>query len=312
MKVEYTDKFEVESLGEIEDWVYDIEVEDNHNFFANDICVHNSNFLNFGPLVEKVFKGNIADKEKVINFLDKICATTIQDFLNKSFDELAEYTNAYKNTLYMKRESISDRAIWTKKKRYILNVWDNEGVRYEKPKIKIKGLEAVRSSTPAVCRDMIKNAVPIMMSGTEDEMISYIKECKKRFMSLTPEEVSFSMSANNLEEYSSKIKIYEKGTPIQVRGALLYNHYIKKKKLEYKYPVIQNGEKIKFCYLTLPNPIHEDVISFIQTFPKDLDLEEYVDYNMQFTKTFLGPLSRILDAIGWKTEKQVNLANFYC
>lgn len=271
-----------------------------------------SNFLNFGPLVEKVFKGDIADKEKVVNFLDKICATKIQEFLDKSFDELADYTKAYKNTLYMKRETISDRAIWTKKKRYILNVWDNEGVRYEKPKIKIKGLEAVKSSTPAICREMIKNAVPIMMNGTEDEMIEYIKRCKSHFMSLTPEEISFPRSVNKLDEYSSRIQIYKKGTPIQVRGTLLYNHYIKKKKLDHKYPIIQNGEKIKYCYLTLPNPIHEDVICFIQSFPKDLDLERYVDYNTQFTKSFLGPLEHILDAIGWRTEKQVNLANFYC
>ncbi len=271
-----------------------------------------SNFLNFGPLVQKVFKGNVTDKEKVINFLDKICATTIQEYLDKSFDELAQYTNAYKNTLYMKRETISDRAIWTKKKRYILNVWDNEGVRYEKPKIKIKGLEAVKSSTPAVCRDMIRNAVPIMMNGTEDEMISYIQKCKTQFMSFTPEEISFPRSVNKLNEYSSKNTIYTKGTPIQVRGVLLYNYYVRKNKLDHKYPIIQNGEKIKYCYLKLPNPIHENVICFIQNFPKDLELEKYVDYNTQFNKAFLDPLSHILDAIGWRTEKQVNLANFYC
>lgn len=271
-----------------------------------------SNFLNFGPLVKKVFKGNIPEKEKVINFLDKICATTFQDYLDKSFEELAQYTNAYKNTMYMKRETISDRGIWTAKKRYILNVWDNEGVRYEKPKIKIKGLEAVSSSTPAICREMFKKSVPIMMTGTEDQMIDYIKECKETFFSSSPEKVSFSKSVNKLDVYQSKDTIYKKGTPIQVRATLLYNHHIRKRKLDTVYPIIQNGEKIKYCYLKLPNPIHEDVISFIQSFPKKLELEDYVDYNLQFEKAFLNPLKRILDAIGWKTEKTVNLSNFYC
>lgn len=313
MKIQYTDEFEVEPLGEIEEWVYDIEVEDNHNFFANDICVHNSNYLNFGPLVNKIFpnKENIS-KEKIINFLDKICDTTFQEYINKSFDELSKYTNSYKNALYMKREVICDRAIWTRKKRYILNVWDNEGVRYETPKIKIKGMEAVKSSTPAICRNMIKDAIYIIMNRTENDMINFIQKCKKEFNTLTPEKVSFPRTANNLSTYSSGQTIYKKATPIHVRGALLYNHYIIKNKLDHKYPIIQPGEKIKFCYLKTPNPIRENVISFIQNFPKELDLEQYVDYDMQFNKTFLDPLTQILDAIGWKTERRVNLANFYC
>lgn len=312
MKVDYSDKFEVKCLGEIEEWVYDIEVEDNHNFFANDICVHNSNYLNFGPLVNKFFGDKKVEKTKIIDFLDKICDGNFQEFINKSFDELAEYTNAYKNTLYMKREAICDRAIWTAKKRYILNVWDNEGVRYDEPKIKIKGLEAIKSSTPAVCRKMIKDAIPIMITGTEDDMIDYIKKCRKTFMSLTPEEISFPRSVNKLDVYGNKISIYKKGTPIQIRAVLLYNHHIRKNKLDNKYPIIQNGEKIKYCYLNLPNPINENAIGFIQTFPKELDLKKYVDYNTQYSKAFLDPLTHILDVIGWRTEKTVNLTNFYC
>jgi DNA polymerase elongation subunit (family B) len=270
-----------------------------------------SNYLNLGPLVEKMFKGKNASKEKIIDFIDKICDTTFQEYINKSFEELSNYTNAYKNTLYMKREAICDRAIWTKKKRYILNVWDNEGVRYEEPKVKIKGLEAIKSSTPAVCRKMIKDAVPIMMNQTEDDMIAYIKKCKDQFMKFSIEEISFPRSANNLDVYGSSSEIYKKGTPMHVRGALLYNYYIKKKKLNNKYPLIQNGEKIKYCALKVPNPVKEDVFSFIQNFPRELDLERYVDYTTQYNKSFLEPLKIILDAIGWKTEKTVNLANFY-
>ena len=211
----------------------------------------------------------------------------------------------------MKREAICDRAIWTKKKRYILNVWDNEGVRYEIPKVKIKGLEAIKSSTPAVCRKMIKDAVPIMMNQTERDMIQYIQECKEKFMNFSIEQISFPRSVNNLETYSSNTTIYTKGTPMHVRGTLLYNYHIKKNKLDNKYPIINNGEKIKYCSLKVPNPIHQDVICFIQNFPKELELEKYVDYTTQFNKSFLEPLKTILDAIGWKTEKTVNLSSFY-
>lgn len=271
-----------------------------------------STFLNMGPLVNKIFNNQLPKKEKIVDFIDKACATKFQEFLDKSFQELADYTNAFENTLYMKRETISDRGIWTAKKRYILNVWDNEGVRYETPKIKIKGMEAVQSSTPAICRKMLKESVPILMTGTEDDMIEYIQKCKSTFMSLPAEQVSFPKSANNLSVYSHITDIYKKGTPIQVRGVLLYNHYVKRKKLDNKYPIIKEGEKIKYTYLTVPNPIREDVISYIQNFPRELDLEKYVDYNKQFNKSFLAPLTRILDAIGWKTEKRINLANFYC
>ena len=270
-----------------------------------------SNYLNFGPLVDKVFKDKNPTKEKVVDFLDKICGTTFQDFINGCFQELSDYTNAYNNALYMKREAICDRAIWTKKKRYILNVWDNEGVRYETPKVKIKGLEAIKSSTPAVCRTMIKDAVPIMMNQTEKDMIQYIQECKEKFMNFSIEQISFPRSVNNLETYSSNVTIYTKGTPMHVRGTLLYNYHIKKNKLDNKYPIINNGEKIKYCALKVPNPIHQDVICFIQTFPKELELEKYVDYTTQFNKSFLEPLKIILDAIGWKTEKTVNLSSFY-
>ena len=211
----------------------------------------------------------------------------------------------------MKRENIADRGIWTAKKRYILNVWNSEGVAYSEPKLKIMGIEAVKSSTPSACRDMIKSALKLMMSGTEEDVIDYIDKCRAEFKTLPPEDVSFPRSVSDVQKYKSSSDIYVKGTPIHVRGALMFNHLIKEKKLTNKYSYIDNGEKIKFCYLTAPNPIHENVISFIQDFPKELDLNKYIDYELQFTKSFLDPLKAILDVIGWNVEKTVNLELFF-
>ena len=270
-------------------------------------------YLNMGPLVESVFKGREKTTESVVTFLDKICKVELEKYIEGSYQELAEYVNAYEQKMQMKRENIADRGIWTAKKRYILNVWDSEGVRYEKPKLKIMGLEAVKSSTPAPCRQMIKDALEIVMTKTEDEMISYIDNCRKTFNQLSPEEISFPRTVSDVIKHKSTTAatLYNKGTPIHVRGALVYNHLIKEKKLDKKYANIQNGEKIKFCYLKLPNPIHENVISFIQQFPLELGLDKYVDYELQFNKAFLDPLKVILDSIGWNVEKTVNLELFF-
>ena len=268
-------------------------------------------YLNLGPLVENVFKGREKTNEGIVTFLDKICELELEKYIEGCYQELANYVNAYDQKMQMKRENIADRGIWTAKKRYILNVWDSEGVRYEEPKLKMMGIEAVKSSTPAPCRQMIKDALKLMMSGTEDEVIAYIDKCREKFEKLPPEQISFPRSVSDVQKYQSSATIYSKGTPIHVRGALLYNHYVKEKKLSHKYSIINNGEKIKFCYLKKPNPIHENIISFIQQFPKELDLDKYIDYELQFEKAFLDPLKSILDCIGWEVTKTATLDSFF-
>jgi DNA polymerase elongation subunit (family B) len=223
--------------------------------------------------------------------------------------------------MFMKRENIADRGIWTAKKRYILNVWDSEGVRYEEPKLKMMGIEAVKSSTPAPCRTMIKDALQLMMSGTEEEVIKFIDDARTHFKALPPEDIAFPRTVNDVTKhkfgqdtytFDEKTKKTRKvAKPIHVRGSLLYNHYIKEKKLDNKYSLINNGEKIKFCYLKKANPIRENVISFISDFPTELGLDKYIDYDLQFEKAFLEPVKVILDAIGWNVEKVVNLELFF-
>ncbi len=264
-----------------------------------------------GPLVENIFEGREKTTQGVVSFLDKVCQVEFEKYIENSYKELAEYVNAYEQKMIMKRECIAERGIWTAKKRYILSVWDSEGVRYEEPKLKIKGIEAIKSSTPAPCRKMLKESFNLMMSGTEDEVINFIDKCRKQFKSLSPEQIAFPRSASDVQKYYSSATIYSKGTPIHVRGALLFNHYIKQNKLNGKYSLIQNGEKIKYIFLKKPNIIHENVISFIQDFPKELNLDKYIDYELQFEKAFLEPLKIILDAIGWKVEKTANLDSFF-
>ena len=268
-------------------------------------------YLNLGPLVERVYEGREKTNKNVVGFLNKVCEDEFEPFIEGAYEELARYLNAYDQKMFMKRENIADRGIWTAKKRYILNVWDSEGVRYEEPKLKMMGIEAVKSSTPAPCRKMIKDVLKLMMTGTEDDVIKFIDDARKEFKSLPPEEIAFPRTVSDVQKYKAASTIYAKGTPIHARGALLFNHYIKENKLTNKYSLIQNGEKIKFCYLKKPNIIHENIISFIQDFPRELGLDKYIDYDLQFDKSFLEPLKIILDAIGWNVEKTVNLELFF-
>ncbi len=270
-----------------------------------------STFLKFEPIVNRVFKGKDISDEKIINFLTELCDDLMQKVIDKAFDNLCKITNAYQNCLHMKREKICSSALWRKKKNYILNVWDNEGVRYSSPKIKISGIEAVKTSTPAYCRVAIRKGIEIIMNGEENELIDYVKKVRDEFFNLSPEEVSFPKGISDIDKFHSKETIYRKSTPIHCRGALMYNHYVRRMKLENKYQLISNGDKIKFCYLRMPNPLRENVISYVQKFPVELGLGKYVDYELQFEKTFLVPIRSILDIIGWSTQKRVKLTDFY-
>ena len=285
-----------------------LQTEDVDYVIASDT---DSIYINFGPLVDKFFSNVNGDKAKLVTILDKICQDKLEPFIEKSYQELATYVNAYAQKMQMKRENIADRGIWTAKKRYILNVWDSEGVRYEDPKLKIMGIEAVKSSTPAPCRKMIKDALKLMMEGSEDDVIDFIDEARAKFKKMPPEDIAFPRTVSDVKKHKSNSTIYAKGTPIHVRGALLFNHYVKEKKLDNKYSLINNGEKIKFVYLKKANPIRENVISFISDFPLEIGIDKYIDYDLQFDKAFLEPVKVILDAIGWNVEKTVNLELFF-
>jgi DNA polymerase elongation subunit (family B) len=268
-------------------------------------------YLNLGDFVSNVFSDKIPDDQTVVNFLDKVCKTKFEPYIEKCYQELAEYVNAYDQKMFMKRENIANRGIWTAKKRYILNVWDSEGVRYEEPKLKIMGLEAIKSSTPAACRTKIKEALKLIMTSTEEEVIKFIEGFRKEFSSFPIDQIAFPRTVSDAEKWKSSNSIYKKSTPIHVRGSLLFNYYIRTNKLTNKYALINNGEKIKFIFLKKANPIRENVISFIQQFPKEIVSESYIDYSLQFDKSFLDPLKSILDCIGWKTEKRGSLENFF-
>ena len=268
-------------------------------------------YLNLGPLVSKFFTNKSGDKAAIVTILDKICQEKLEPFIESSYEQLASYVSAYDQKMQMKRENIADKGIWTAKKRYILNVWDSEGVRYKQPKMKIMGLETARSSTPAYFRDKLYEAFKLIISKTNDDLIHFIDEVKRDTRNQEYEYVAFPRGCNGVDKYYHPKEIYQKGTPIHVRGALLYNHLVRKNKVQNKYQMIQEGEKIKFIYLKTPNPAMENVISFFSTIPPEFNLDKYVDYQTQFEKSFLDPLKNVLQCIGWTHEKVVTIGSFF-
>jgi DNA polymerase elongation subunit (family B) len=262
-------------------------------------------YVNFGPLVEKFAPNN------PVLFLDQICKDHFEPAIAKAYNEFFKMHNAYKNRMVMAREAISDVGIWTAKKRYILNVHNNEGVQYAEPKLKIMGIEAIKSSTPEIVRNKFKEAFKLIISGTEKETQAFIAKFKAEFKSLNPEAVAFPRGVSNITDWHDRKTIFKKSCPIHVRGSLLHNYYLKQNKLNNKYELIQNGDRIKFVYLKLPNSIKQNVVSFKDVLPKELKLHNYINYDLQFEKTFIEPLNLILNPIGWSAEEQATLEDFF-
>ena len=282
-----------------------METENHDYVLASDT---DSLYVTLDSLVQKV---GLTDTDKIIEFMDKVCEGKIQDVIDKCYGEMAEYVNAFEQKMVMKREVLAEVGIWTSKKHYILNVHNSEGVQYDEPKLKIMGIEAVRSSTPESCRNALKEAFKIMMNGTEEDVINYIEGFKTKFKSLPTEEVSFPRSVKGLAKYHDAASIYQKSTPIHVKGSLIYNKMLQNKRLTRKYPKIQEGEKIKFAYLKEPNPTGDTVIAMLNALPDEFELKPYIDYEKQFTKAFLDPIIGILNVIGWEHERKTNIMSFF-
>ena len=286
-------------------------------------------YLHLAPLVKKVFK-DTSDTNKVIDFLDKVYKEKIKTIIETNYAELATYTHAFAQKMRMKRESLANKGIWTAKKRYILNVWDSEGIRYKKPKMVIHGLEAIKSSTPGACREKIKEALTIIMNGTESELIDHIEKFRETFKTLPIADIAFPRGMNDKEKSDSDNtnqdtgfldfdggeenidrQIYKSGSAIHVKGALVYNRYLKQMGLDKHYELLKSGEKLKFVYLKQPNIFRESVMSFLVRVPKEFHLEKCVDYDLMFTKAFLDPLNIVLNSIGWRSERTSSLEDLF-
>jgi DNA polymerase elongation subunit (family B) len=258
-------------------------------------------YITLDALVSKLGMVN-ADKKAICAAIDKIASTNLQNVIEKSCERFYEYLNARENRMVMKREAIADVAIWTRKKRYAMNLYNFEGVNYDTPKLKIMGLEAVKSSTPEVCRSKLKKAIELTLTSDNSTLINFIESFRDEFCSMEPEIIGSPTSVNGLETYHDPKTTYAKGAPYHVKAALQFNKLLKEEELDTRYSLIRDGDSIKTLLLKTPNPMRCSVIGYVDVLPREFGLERYIDYDSQFDKVFLKPLKGILDAIGWHTE----------
>lgn len=296
-------------------------IADRMNEYLNKICKTknfdyvvasdtDSIYVTVANLVDAVFPDQ-TDTKKIVEWLDRVCMEKFEPFIDECYAELADKMHAFDQKMKMKRECIADKAIWTAKKRYILNVWNQEGVAYEKAKLKMSGIEAVKSSTPQACRDALKKAFEIIMNKDEESLQKFIADFRTEFKTMKFEDIAFPRGVTNISQYLRKGELYPSGTPIHVKGSILYNHLIDSMKLRNKYETIANGDKIKFAYLKQPNPYHVNVISSPGELPSEFKAQQWIDYDLQFDKAYIDPLSIILDSIGWRTEHMNTLEDFF-
>ena len=275
-------------------------------------CDTDSMYIRLDRLVKTTFEDS-TDHQKVVKFLDDVCEKKLQPFIDKTFGELADYMLVMKQKMIMKREAIANKGIWTGKKHYILNVYNNEGVAYAQPKLKMQGIEAVRSSTPSICRKNFKKALDVIMNQDEPAMKKFVKDFKQEYMLLPFEDIAFPRSIRDMKKWQDPASIYKKSTPIHVKGSLIYNNLLRERNLDNKYQVIRDGDKIKFAYLKTPNPARDTVISCASAIPREFEIEPYIDYDIQFEKSFLDPIKGILDVIGWdiSENRRATLEQFF-
>ena len=303
-----TGQYIIRTVGKaLDEYLNKICGTNNHiySFYSDtDAC-----YITLDNLVQKFYKDQ--PPEKIVEILDKICSERIEKVINKACDELMSYTNAFERKVYFKREVIAERGIWVAKKRYALNVYNNEGVQYSEPKLKVMGLEIVRSSTPEPIREALREAVKLALTKTESHLQKFVRDFEKKFREYRPEEIAFPRGVNGVDKYTDRSSIYKQGTPMHVRGTLLYNHYLKELKLDKKYELIREGDKIKFLYLKEPNTIGENCIAFISSIPEEFNLKKYADYDIMFEKAFLEPMTTILSGVGWSAKPKATLEGLF-
>lgn len=265
-------------------------------------------YLNMADVVNRFLdSGNGTDS--TTDALDVFSEKIIQPEIDKAYKILAETMGAHENAMSMKREAISSKAIWKAKKMYVLNVIDNEGIRYKVPELKIMGIEAIRSSIPEVCRQAMKDCLKIIMNEDNDALIAYIEKFRNNYETMSFADIASPRGVKGISKYKGGAEIYIKGTPIHTKASLIHNSLVRKHKLGIT--PIYDGDKIKFVYLKTPNPIKQEVIASHGYLPKEFGVYEYIDRNTQFEKTFLDPFRAITDIIGWKTEEKHLIEDFY-
>jgi DNA polymerase elongation subunit (family B) len=269
-----------------------------------------SNYLNVQPIVDKFIKFKPeATTHEIVQMLDKYCESKLQPVINQSCNDLAEYLNAYEQKLNMKREAISETAIWAAKKRYAMMVWNSEGVQYNPAKMKVQGLEVVRSTTPSWSKVYLKEIYKVCLTGNEKNLHTLYKDIEMRYNQMPIEEIAVPTGVNHITKYTDSNGYAIKGCQMHIRAAINHNRLIKELGLN-SIPPIQDAEKIKY-FILKNNHMNLDAIAFRNKLPEEFGVVEFIDKKTTFNKSFLEPAKTFVELIGWHLEKKATLNDLF-
>lgn len=261
-------------------------------------------FVNLEEFVKRIDKKENIAEEKLVSIIDEFCKKMLQPFIDQCMKNFVQYSNAKEHRVFFKREKIANAGIFLAKKRYILSVWNSEGVTYTAPKLKVMGIDLIKSAYPEVCRKASKKFIPLVLTREKEKLLNEIKKLREQFFSAPAIDIAFPRGVQGIKKYETANYGYGKGTPIHVRASILYNGLLEKYKLNQRYEKIFDGDKIKFIHLMMPNPIQQNVIGFKDTLPVEFKLNDYIDREMQFRKSFLDPFSSLTEVLGWNIDTQ--------
>lgn len=258
-------------------------------------------------LVYKFHKRDDPFEDK-LNTITKLCDKHFAKMLDDRFIQFAGHLNSMKNRIVMKREKIAS-AILVAKKNYVVNVYDNEGVRYATPKLSVTGLESVKASTPKFFRKKLEEGYKLCFDDDEEKIHKFVLSVHEELYNLHIDDLAGNTTVNNITLFQDGLGGYRTGTPGHVRAAIAYNNLVSASD---QYQKINNGDKVKIIQLKEPNPVKSKSICWIDKFPDDLIDPKYIDREKDYQKFFIKPFTRVLDVLSWHTEYQPNLDDLFC
>lgn len=301
---------EIDTLEQLEDfqneYVYDLEVEDSHTFFGNDILVHNSIYVEFGRIVNQLNIPEEKQTEFVVNLWQEGCGP----FMEECYEKYARYYNCAQNLQVLELEKVCRTTILYAKKHYAMEeVWEEPGVYLpDMQNIIYKGLEVIQGSTPPYARKCQKEMIEFVLknyvnSNTRPELQVLINMLKKFRQEMELEPIENVIKSTSLSDYDKfvledkKQVVLGNHCPIHVKGAAMYNHLLlNKKQYLAKYSRIKSKDKVKWYYCTDKNM---EVFAFLPNY-YPIEFAPKIDYDETFKKTILEPLNRLVEILKYQ------------
>lgn len=264
-----------------------------------------SNYICIERLVKQLWPDE-TDHHKMVDNIDQWIKDEYQPKTNEWAQLLCNTMNGFEQRMVWEREVIASAAVWRAKKMYAMAVYDSEGIKYEKPKIKFKGLEARKSTTPEWCRERLVKCYEKILLGTEEEVQTLISGYKEEYMKLSVDDIAKASGVSDIEKCVASDGSFISGAHFAAKACVGYNRLVEKNE-DLGLPMIESGDKVQMVLLKPGNPFGQNYFAYPEFFPEELGLGKWVDYQAAFEKSFIDPIQSILDVVGWSHKRRVNL-----